>query len=230
VEAFMKKHRLLTADFAKTADALANESFHGIIHLDICEGLGEMDPFIGNYAPVFFTYTFYGHLYAAQMYAIKLFDTHGAAFTIPKYLEMARLRKDRFRHASEAEVLEGIAEAGVVIKRLTPAINVLRRRRNDFLAHISESLVFKSEELQLAKTLTIGQIRDVLLEGARVVNSLLLMWNKCANQLLDRDSDDYKKVVSIVNKQLCAEAKEHDEEFGRYGLTIPSHARPRDCP
>jgi hypothetical protein len=226
----VKKHRLLTADFAKIADALVDESFHGIIHLEICKGLGEMDPFIGNYAPVFFTYTFYGHLYAAQMYAIKLFDTHGAAFTIPKYLEMARLRKDKFPHAPEAEVLGAIADAKIVIKKLTPAISVLRRRRNDFLAHISESLVFKPEELRLAKTLTMAQIREVLLEGAKVVNSLLCMWNKCTNQLLDSDSDDYKKVVSIVNKHLCAEAKAHDEEFGRYGLTIPSHARPRDCP
>ena len=101
----MKKHQLAAADFVKAADALTNESFHGGVHLAICEGLPDMDPFIGNHAPVFFTYTFYGHLYSAQMYANKLFDAHSGAFPVPKFLEMARLWSSKFRHAAENKVL-----------------------------------------------------------------------------------------------------------------------------
>ena len=48
----MKKHELLKADFVKAANALTDESFHGNVHLDICEGLADLDPYIGNYAPV----------------------------------------------------------------------------------------------------------------------------------------------------------------------------------
>ena len=225
----MKKHQLLTADFVRAADALTNESFHGNVHLDICEGLGEMDPFIGNHAPVFFTYTFYGHLYSAQMYANKLFDTHGNAFTVPRFLEMARLRSSRFQHAVEKDVLAYIAEAANVIKTLEPTIEILRKRRNDFLAHISPTLVFKQELLEKARTLTMPQIRDVLLGGGKVVNQLLHMWNNSMNQLRETGTDDYKRVVSKVSKQLCAEIKAHEAEFAKHGATtrLP---RPKDCP
>lgn len=78
----MKKHELATVDFVKAAGALTNEVSHGIAYVAICEGVADMDPFIGNYAPVFFTYTFYGSLYSAQMHANKLFDTESSAFTM----------------------------------------------------------------------------------------------------------------------------------------------------
>lgn len=103
----MKKHRMAKADFIKVADNLASEAFTGGIHLDICEGLTEMDPFIENYAPVFFMYSFYGNLYAAQMYAIKLFDTHADAFTIPKFLQMAAGTQLNCRRGSMKIVIDG---------------------------------------------------------------------------------------------------------------------------
>jgi hypothetical protein len=224
----MKRHELATADFVKAADALTNESFHGGIHLAICEGLADMDPFIGNHAPVFFTYTFYGHLYSAQMYANKLFDTHSGAFPVLKFLEMARVRSSKFQRASEKQFLAYIAKAEAVISKLMPTIRVLRKRRNDFLAHISPTLVFTPEQLRQAKTLTMPEIRDVVYSGGRIVNQLLIMWNNSSNQLRETHTDDYKKVVSIVTKHLCEEAKAYDAEFGKYEASkVP---RPRDCP
>ncbi len=224
----MKRHELATADFVKAADALTNESFHGGIHLAICEGLADMDPFIGNHAPVFFTYTFYGHLYSAQMYANKLFDTHSGAFPVSKFLEMARLRSSNFQRASKKEVLAYIAEAEAAISELMPTIKVLRRRRNDFLAHISPSLAFTPEQLRQAKTLTMPEIREVIYGGGKIVNRFLIMWNNSSNQLRETQTDDYKKVVSIVTKHLCEEAKAYDAEFAKYGASkVP---RPRNGP
>ncbi|HXL21534.1 MAG TPA: hypothetical protein VOA78_03635 [Candidatus Dormibacteraeota bacterium] len=226
----MKNLLLATADFVKAASALTDESFHGGVHLAICEGLADMDPFIGNYAPVFFIYTFYGDIYAAQMYANKLFDTHGEAITIPKFLEMARLKASKFKHGAEKVVLAYIAEADNAIKdQLHPTIEALRGRRNKFLAHISPELAFEREKLQKAKAVTMPQIREVLYEGGKIVNGLLLMWNNSANQLRETNRDDYKTVVSIVNKHLCDEANRHEAEFGRHGLSgrVP---RPRKCP
>src|SRR5258708_4220806 len=186
----MKKRDLASADFVKAADALTNESFHGGVHLAICEGLADMDPFIGNHAPVFFTYTFYGHLNSAQMYANKLFDTHGDAVTVRKFLEMARLRSGKFRHGAEKDVLAYIADAETAIKKkLEPTIKVLSSRRNKFLAHISAELVFEREKLQRAKAVTMPQIREVLYEGGKIVNGLLLMWNNSVNQLREPHTD-----------------------------------------
>jgi hypothetical protein len=226
----MKKGFLATADFVQGANALADESFHGGVHLAICEGLAGMDPFIGNHAPVFFMYTFYGHLYSAQMYANKLFDSHPSAITVPKLLEMARIKSSKFKHGTEKDVLAYIREAEAHIrKQLKPTIEVLNRRRNQFLAHISPELVFERDKLRRAKAVTMPQIREVLYDGGRIVNGLLRMWNNCSNQLRETNRDDYKKVVSLMSKQLCAQIKAYEKEFARHGITKPL-PRPRDCP
>src|SRR5260370_19272889 len=129
----MKKALLATADFVKAADALTDESFHGGVHQAICEGLADIDPFIGNYAPVFFTYTFYGHLHSAQMYASKLFYTHGDAVTVPKFLDMALLRIDTFKHGREKDVIAYVADAKDAIKKkLGPPIETLTKRMTKY--------------------------------------------------------------------------------------------------
>jgi len=225
----MKKLQIATSDFVKAADALTNESFNGGIHIAIAEGLAKMDPFIGDHAPVFFVYTFYGHLYSAQMHANKLFDKHSNAVTVEKFLEMARMKKSKFQHAGEQDVLACIAEAQKVTASLAPAIKVLRERRNDFLAHLSPKLAFTPEVLQAASKLTMPQIDKVLHEGGKIVNRFLQMWNNSANQLRETHNDDYKKIVSLVSKQLCAEIQAHEAEFNRHGLS-PRPPGPRDCP
>lgn len=225
----MKKYQLATADFVKVANALTDESFHAGVHLGIAEGLADIDPFIGDYAPVFFSYTFYGHMYSAQMYANKLFDSHDSAVTVPKYLDMARIRSSKFRFGAQKEVLEYIREAEDHIEqRLEPTIKVLNRRRNKFLAHLSPEFTFEREKLQKAKSITIPQIKEVLYEGGKIVNGLLRMWNRSSNQLRETNTDDYRKVASAMSKQLCAEIQAYEAEFAKHGLTRPL-PRPRDC-
>ena len=221
----MKKLQLATADFVKAAHALTNEAIHGIIQVGICEGITEMDPFIGNHTPVFFTYTFYGNLYSAQMYANKLFDTHGNAVTVPSFLEMARQRKSKFRHADDKRVLEGIAEAEGTIANLTPTINTLRARRNDFLAHLSPRMAFVPQELRKETGITLAQLREVLQEGGKIVNQFLQMWNMSVDSLFMLHSDDYKEIFSLLSKQLCSEIKAHEAKF-EPTQRLP---RPRDC-
>jgi hypothetical protein len=225
----MKKSLLATGDFTKAANALSDESFHGGIHLDICEGISKIDPFIGNHAPVFWMYTFYAHLNAAQMFAVKLFDSHANAVTVPRYVEMASLRASKFAHATEAEVRECVRVVGTRIAKLRPTIEILRKRRNDFIAHISPKLVFNRELLGQEKLVTLPQIREVLLGGGHIVNELLVLWSNTSNQLRDSHSDDYKKVIATVNKHLCDEADRHEAEFKRHGgqFRVP---RPKNCP
>jgi hypothetical protein len=80
-----KLQKLLTIDFEKVTNALMNETHHGQIYLDIAEGLYNVDPFILNTTPVFWQYTIWSHMYCAMMHAIKLFDDHSGAYTIPKF-------------------------------------------------------------------------------------------------------------------------------------------------
>jgi hypothetical protein len=220
---------LASADFDKAADVLTTESLHGKIHLGICQGLLEMDPFIFDRVPIFFSYTFYGHLYSAQMYACKLFDKDIASFTVPKFLRMARDRGSKFKHEGEKLVLAYLDEADAIIKRLATTIDILRDRRNNFLVHLSPTFVFNRELLEQGPKVALTQIQDVLHEGERLVNELWWKWNKSSNPLRESDGQDYKHAFSLMNKQLCAEAKAYDAEFGQHGV-IPANARPRDCP
>jgi AbiU2 len=202
----MRNRQLDTFDFVQVATALTNESYTGTVHLSICKGVSEMDPFIGSQAPMFFNSAFYGNLYAAQMYATKLFDTDHRAFTVPRFIEMACRRRKKFQNGSEAQVLACLAEAEATRSKLEPAIQTLRGRRNKHLAHISEELVFKASELRRSQRLTMNQIEEVLYEGGKIVNQFLILWNGSSHQLRDSHADDYKRVISLMSKQLCAEA------------------------
>ena len=68
-----------------------------------------------------------------MMYAIKLFDSHGDAYTVPKFLEMAKLRADKFAQGSAKEVRELVADGDVEMAALKGTIKELRRRRNHIL-------------------------------------------------------------------------------------------------
>lgn len=122
----MKKKQYLTADYEKAATALTHEIFSGNVHLDICERVGAMDPLLGNCAPTFFTYTYYAHLNAAQLYAHKLFDSHNESFTILKLLEMSRMRLKDFRNGTPAQVEQYLDQLDTVIANLRPVTKILK--------------------------------------------------------------------------------------------------------
>src|ERR1700680_3588941 len=137
----MKRRDYVTADYDKAAQALTYEVFQGTIHIDICEHISTMDPYIGNYAPTFFTYSFYAHLSAAQLHAYKLFDSSDQAFTVPKFLEMSHIRLGEFKNGTPDEVDRYLTEADGIIDKLWPVRDILKVRRDNFLAHISPKLV-----------------------------------------------------------------------------------------
>jgi hypothetical protein len=230
----MKPHqiaKLKNIDFEKVADALMNETHQGQVHLDVCEGLTKVDPFILNHSPVFWQYTIWGHMYCAMMYAIKLFDENSNAYSVSKFFEITRLRLAEFPQGSRDEVLQMVTEAEAEIKKLKRTLKELTRRRNHMLAHISEQLVLRDEKLWKQRNLTIEQVRQVLKVAGSIVNSITLKWGNFMSAGY-RHTDDYRKVIAIVNKYLCEQARQHDEEFTRYGeqFRLPDHARPRDCP
>jgi AbiU2 len=222
----MKKFQLATADFGKTADALTNESLNGYTHLGIAEGLAKIDPFVGGYAPVFFMYSIFANLAAAEMHANKMFDTHSNAVTVQDFLEMARMRSTKFTFATEQEVLTEIENSENEISLLTPTIKILRSHRNDFLAHLSPKLAFTPE--QVFVQLAMADIRKVLYTGGDIVNQLPRKWSNSSNQLIESNVEDYKIVVGLASKQLCTDIRADEAKFVQRGLK-PS-PRPRDCP
>jgi hypothetical protein len=228
----MKPHqiaKLKNIDFEKVANALMNETHQGQVHLDICEGLDQGRSFhLESQSGLLAVHHLGTHVlpddvrYQALRYA-------RSAYTVPKFLEVTKLRADKFAHGSAKEVLEIVADDEVEIVALKGTIKELRRRRNHILAHISEELVLR-EKQERERILTIEQVRTVLLAAGKIVNSLTIKWGGFVT-LGFPSTDDYRRVVSMVNKYLCEQARQHDEEFTKYGeqFKVPDYARPRDC-
>jgi hypothetical protein len=212
-------------DIYKIAEALTTEVYEGISHLDICRGMQGIDPIVGNRAPTFFMQSFFAHLYAAQMYAVKLFDTSKTSITVPRFLEKCRRHASEFQDATPSEVLQYVAEAKKTIDGFffASTLKTLKNRRNQYLAHISPELVFDRKRLSEGPKLQFGEIRRVLLKGGRIVNQLSIMWCGKSNQILNTRTDDYKVVVEMMHKQIKIETDEHEAEAKRHGydLKIP---------
>jgi hypothetical protein len=64
------------------------------------------------------------------------------SWTIYKFLRTCCRRKSEFGYATEAEVLDCVADAGEVIRSLRDSLKILERRRHSHIAHISKELVF----------------------------------------------------------------------------------------
>jgi hypothetical protein len=210
------------------AAALTNEALLGNVHLDICEGIAGMDPIVGTFAPAFFNSTYYAHLNAAHIYACKLFDRHKDAVTVPIFLQTCCKRRGEFKHASATGVLDYIAESGGVIQGLHQTIEILQRRRNNFLAHISRALVFERERLSQGPPLSTNEIREVLVSGGRIVNDLLFMWCQQTYPIRDRDTNDYKIVVNMMCDGINAKYDADEAEARRYGAEVKI-PRPNRC-
>jgi hypothetical protein len=204
-------------DLYKIAQALTTEAYEGILHVDIGRGIRTIDPIIGNRAPAFFIQSINAHLNAAQMYAAKLFDRSGSAFTIPKFLIECRECRREFKQTKPDEVLAYITEAEHKIDGFRPVLKTIKHRRDQYLAHISRELVFDLKRLKEGPKLEFGQIRGVLFKGGRIVNELSRMLCGKTNPILDSDHDDYKIVVEMLRKQVAVELAQQEADDKRHG-------------
>jgi hypothetical protein len=223
----MKKRDMMTCYFKVAAEALCNGVLQGNLHLDLCKGIGRIDPLIGNYAPMFFTQTYFAHLYEAQLYAYKLFDSQKDTVTVPKYLVMSGMRRQEFM-ASQLEVMDEIAKAGKVIETLRPTIKILELRRHKYLAHTSQHLVFDRDSFLTGEPLNYEMVRAVLMMAGNIVNNLFWLYCERRDPIVDHQTDDYKRAINLMCDQMCVKADKVDDDARRVGWNRPS-PRPKPC-
>jgi AbiU2 len=221
--------KLEDIDFDKYAKTLFDEAHKGQVHLDIVEGLTNVDPFILNQSSMFWQFTIWAHAQVAMMYATKLFDRTETAFSVPKFFQMARMRAKAIAPSREAEVLKAIDEGERRYKKLKPSIIALARRRNRIYAHISEELIIGTAYIE--KTIvTTDRIRRVLTEAVAVLNSVTAV---CRNSVTvgytSNQTSDYEEVINLLSEGLCRKADEQDKEYAQFGDSFKA-PRPRDCP
>jgi hypothetical protein len=141
---------------------------------------------------------------------------------------MSRLRIGAFKNADRDAVNKYLDEADGIMGKLWPVRDILKKRRDRFIAHISPTLVFNREELVKGPSLTFEQIREVLVEGGRIVNQLLQFWKNEAHQIRDHHSEDVKNVIKLMCKQIHAQADADDAERKRHNYNVPV-LRPAPC-
>jgi HEPN superfamily AbiU2-like protein len=221
--------KLTTIDFDKYAKTLFDEAHKGQAHLDILEGLTKVDPFILNQSSMFWQFTIWAHAQVAMMYATKLFDPTEAAFSVPKFFHMARMRAKMLAPSREAEMLKAIDEGEKRYKKLKPHIIALARRRNRIYAHISEELILGTVYAEKTKV-TFDHIRKVLTEATAVLNSLTVVCRSSVTVgYMSSHTSDYEQVISLLNEGLCRKADEQEKEYAQYGGSLKA-PRPRNCP
>jgi hypothetical protein len=203
-------------------ETVAFECMTGNISLDIAERISKIDPVIGQYGPTFWTFSYWAHLSQAQMCAIKLFDSHDAAITVPFLLRQCCELKEKFQ-AKPEEVVKFVYEAAQMIVSLEDAIEILRRRRNNHLAHISRTQTYQRERLMEGPKLEVEEIRHVLTEGGRIVRRAQRLYCDKAEPITDSRSADIKDVIKLMCKQINAEADKEEAEAAQrnYPLTVP---------
>lgn len=112
----MTKNQIQPSQFDSVFRALLDECTHGKTHLTICKGIAAADPVLLDLAPVFFGYSFYGNLTAAQMCVNKIFDTDRRAMSIDRRLRKAENHKARFAGGKPSEVTEAVGDSHKQIK------------------------------------------------------------------------------------------------------------------
>jgi hypothetical protein len=213
-------------DFQKLAITLSNEALLGNIHLNMCEGILQMDKNVLNYAGTFFTYTWHAHMQAAHMYAWKLFDLEKSAWTVYKFLRTCCRRRAEFAFATEAEVLDYIADSGEIIRSLRSSLKILERRRHSHIAHISKELVFDLERLKQGPHLPIAELRRILMSGGQMVRELMFKWCEQSYPIQDND-DDYKQVNNMMCDSVDAQYDKEEAQAKKVGIKGWHRERPK---
>ncbi len=122
-------------------EALKNQVLVGKSYLELAKGLLKADPVILQSAPTFFGLTMDGSLELAQMAIARLYDKTSGAVTVQKMLGQAALEVTSFKRGTKEEVSESIADSKKVVVELEPVLASIRKRRNEWLAHLDPRTV-----------------------------------------------------------------------------------------
>jgi hypothetical protein len=207
-------------------DALKNQVLVGKSYLDLAKGLLKADPVILQSAPTFFGLTTDGSLELAQMAIARLYDETSGAVTVQKMLGQAALEVTSFRRGTKEEVSEAIADSKKVVVELEPVLASIRKRRNEWLAHLDPRTVADPKALAAKAKLTIPDIERAFRETEKVLVKLSSFYEGIVGELKFIGGDDYETALDWIRRAKCASIERYEQEFGAGSWTGP---RPKDC-
>lgn len=206
-------------------EALKNQVLVGQSYVDVAKGLLQADPVILQTAPTFFGLTTDGALEIAQMAIARLYDLTGGAVTIHKMLAQATQELGLFQRGSKEEVSKAIAESHKAVKDLEPVLAAIRRRRNEWLAHLDPRTVADPKGLAARAKLTLPDLERAFRETEEILVRLSSLYDGTVGELKFIGGEDYKTALDWIRRAKCAWIEKYEQEFG----TEWTGPRPKDC-
>jgi AbiU2 len=191
----------------------------------VAKGLLKADPYLLQTAPTFFGLTIDGSLELAQMAVARLYDTTKGAVTIRSMLRDAAEQLSTFQSATPKEAEEVILKSVQRVIVIQPTLDTIRRRRNEWLAHLDPETVANPDALAARARLTMPDLEKVFSETGRIVVEMFSRHQGVFGELDFIGGDDYKMALEWIRSAKCTFIENYEKEFH----TTWTDARPRDC-
>ena len=205
-------------------DAQKNQVLVGKSFLKIAKGLLQADPAILQTAPTFFGLTTDGSMELAQMALARLYDETKGAVTVQAMLVQARRQSGSFQRGDHHEVIAAIAKSEKTVLGLGSVLAAIRKRRNEWLAHLDPRTVADPKALAVKAKLTIPDLERAFKETEKILLELSCLYEGTFGDLRFIGDDDYEAALNWIRLAKCAFIRNYEREFGQW--TGP---RPKDC-
>jgi hypothetical protein len=206
-------------------DAHKNQVLVGKSYLNLAKGLLKADPVILQTGPTFFGLTTDGSLELAQMTLARLYDQTRGAVTVQVMLAQARREASSFQRGSHREIIATIAKCERTVRGLEPVFTSIRKRRNEWLAHLDARTVTDPKALSARAKLTIPDLDRAFKETEDIVCDLSSLFEGVIGKLEFLGGDDYNVTLDWIRSAKCTFIENFEKEF----KTPWTGPRPKNC-
>ena len=212
--------------FIQTLQSLRRQTLIGKSYLNLAKGLLKADPaLLQQVSPTFFGLTVDGSLELAQMAIARLYDKSRGSVTIRSMLDDATGELAVFRNATEAQARDIVFRACQRVIGIQPVLDVIRHRRNKWLAHTDPQTVANPTAVAAKALLTIPDLDSAFTATEAVIVELFSRHQGEYGPLEFIGADDYEGALNWIRSAKCTFFENYEKEFGR-ALDGP---RPKDC-
>ena len=216
---------MATPTLKQTLEALRRQVLVGKSYLNIAKGLLKADPYLLQTAPTFFGLTIDGSLELAQMAVARLYDKTQGSVTIRTMLRDATKQLFTFQNATPQEAVQAIQKCEQRMVAIEPILKAIRRRRNEWLAHLDPKTVANPAALAARSKLTMPDLEKAFSETEGIVVELFACHQGVFGELEFLGGDDYEVALDWIRSAKCTFIENYEKEFH----TRWTDARPRDC-
>ncbi len=185
-------------------NALERQVLVGRTYLDTANGLLKADPVLLQTAQTFFGLIIEGSLELAQMTIARLYDNTKATITVPKMLDQAERDAGSFQRGAVQEVRRVVVESRNVVLGLKPVLTSIRKRRNEWLAHLDPQTIANPKALEARAQLTVPDLGRAFRETEEIVLKMSELYEGTIGELRFLGGDDYKVALELICRAKCA--------------------------